>query len=465
MDKKLSMAPFLLLALLPLFILPPSSSSYVSFPLTHRDAQSSLLRIQETDPTDMPEEMPMRDFVAAGLAMRGRIEKQRRSRARGKTEPIVGRFSYLRENVGDFYLTMAVGSPPQNLIFTLDTGSELTWTQCKPCRVCSTSGGPAFAFNKSSSYLPVPCASPLCTQSLGFSGGCSNSTGICIFQLQYGDGSVDAGYVSVDSFHLSGKLSKSIVFGCAVINLDTVPVPTSGIMGLNAGPFSFTSQLLGENPTLSNRFAYCLPDRFKNLNSQGTVLFGEYTLPKAKAAMRYTPLVPPYGPLGDLYYFVKLEGISVGKRFIKANMKQTGLQIGGTIFDSGTAVTHLVRSLHVEMVAEMTRQTEHLHPFSAKGTASDLCYRVPLRAKELPKVPVITMHFSGMVGLELGPESVLYPAGFDDKGIVVCLAFISSQSSIPFNIIGNYQQQNYWVEYNLESSSIGLAKASCVTRR
>ncbi|MCO5564340.1 hypothetical protein L7F22_018000 [Adiantum nelumboides] len=460
MVKTLSMAPFLLLAFLSLCFLPSSSSrNYVSFSLTHRDAVSSLLRVQEADSSEMPEKIPMRDFVAAGRAMRGRIEKQNGSRGMGKSEPIVGRFSYLRENVGDFYLTMALGNPPQTLIFTLDTGSELTWTQCKPCKVCSKSGGPTFAFNKSSSYLPVPCSSPLCTQSLGFFGGCSNSTGNCIFQLQYGDGSVDAGFVSVDSFDLGKKLSKSIVFGCAVIILDTVPVPTSGIMGLNAGPFSFTSQLLGENPALPNRFAYCLPDRFKNLNSQGTIMFGEYTLP---SAMRYTPLVPPYGPLGNLYYFVKLEGISVGKRFIKATMKQKGLQIGGTIFDSGTAVTHLERSLHVEMVAEMRRQTAHLHPFTAKGPASDLCYRVPLRAKELPKVSLITMHFAGKVGMELGPESVLYPSAFDGKSITLCLAFISSQASIPFNIIGNYQQQNYWVEYNLQTSSIGLAKADCV---
>lgn len=463
MENKLSMASFLLLTLLSLCFLPLSISeaSFLSFPLTHRDADASLIRIQEADPGDIPEGLPMRSFIAAGRAMRGRIERQRRSSGVGKAGPIVGRFSYLKENVGDFYLTISVGNPPQNLILTLDTGSELTWTQCKPCKVCSTSGGPTFAFNKSSSYMPVPCTSPLCTQSLGFSGGCSNSTGICIFQLQYGDGSVDAGYVSVDAFHLSRTLSKSIVFGCAVIDLDTVPVPTSGIMGLNAGPFSFTSQLLGENPSLSNKFAHCLPDRFTNLNSPGTILFGKYTLP---SNLSYTPLVPPYGPLGNLYYFVKLEGISVGKRFIKAAMKQEGLRLEGTIFDSGTAVTHLVRSLYVEMVAEMRRQTVHLHPFSTEGTASDLCYRVPLRAKELPKVPLITMHFAGRVGLELGPGSVLYPYGYDDKGIVLCLAFISSQSSMPFNIIGNYQQQNYWVEYNLQASSLGLAKANCVTR-
>ncbi|MCO5564343.1 hypothetical protein L7F22_018003 [Adiantum nelumboides] len=465
MVKTLSMTAFLLLAqLLSLCFLPfscsSSSRSYVSFSLTHRDAESSLLRVKEADSSDMPtsEKIPMRDFVVAGRAMRGRIEKQR--------EPIVGRFSYLRENVGEFYLTMSVGNPPQKLIFTLDTGSELTWTECKPCKVCSKSGSPTFAFNKSSSYLPVPCSSSLCIQSLGFTsgGGCNNSTGNCMFQLLYGDGSVDAGFVSVDSFDLGHKLSKSIVFGCVVINMDTVPLPSSGIMGLNAGPFSFTSQLLGKNPALPNRFAYCLPDRFKHLNSQGTIMFGEYTLP---SSMRYTPLVPPYGPLGNLYYFVKLEDISVGKMFIKPTrtMNHKGLQIGGTIFDSGTVLTHLEKSLYVEMVAEMRRQTMHLHPFSAKGSASDLCYAIPLSAKELPKVPLITLHFAGKVGMELRPESVLYPIDIDGKSITLCLAFRSSQASMPLNIIGNYQQQNYWVEHNLQTSSIGLAKANCVKGR
>ncbi|KAH7366013.1 hypothetical protein KP509_18G058900 [Ceratopteris richardii] len=408
----------------------------------------------------MPENMPMKDFVATGRAMQKRMKRHRR--AVDKPGPLVGSFTYLKENVGDFYLTISVGSPPQHLIFTLDTGSELTWTQCKPCKVCGASGGPVFSFNKSSSYVPVPCKSPICSQSLGFSGGCGNSTGKCIFQLQYGDGSVDAGYLSVDTFHLSRNMSESFVFGCAVITIETVPIPISGIMGLNAGPYSFTSQLFSRNANLPRRFAYCLPDRFLNLNAEGTMLFGEYKIPTRMT--QYTPLVPPYGPLGDLYYFVDLEGISVGKKFIKGPVMNTGLELGGTIFDSGTAVTHLMRPLYLQLLAEVRRQTTHLHPFAVNGTASDLCYTVPLQASQLPKMPVVTMHFRGGAELELGAESLLYAYGYDNNSIVLCLAFLSTQTSLSINIIGNYQQQNYWVEYDLESSSIGLSKAKCPVR-
>ncbi|MCO5564341.1 hypothetical protein L7F22_018001 [Adiantum nelumboides] len=181
--------------------------------------------------------------------------------------------------------------------------------------------------------------------------------------------------------------------------------------------------------------------------------------------MRYMPQVPPYEPLGNSYFFVNLKGIFIGKRFIKPmrTMEHKRLQIGGTISDSGTILTRLEKSLHVEMVVEMSRQTTHLHPSLAKGFASNLCYGIPLRAKDLTKVPLITLHFAGKVGMELGPESVLYPFGVDGKSITLCLAFSSSQNSI--NIIGNYQQQNYWVEHNLQTSSIVLAKVDCVKGR
>ncbi|KAH7421452.1 hypothetical protein KP509_13G057900 [Ceratopteris richardii] len=386
--------------------------------------------------------------------------RERMDESRGPAS-VMGQFSYLKENVGDFYLTISVGNPPQHVILTLDTGSELTWIQCKPCKVCSTSGGPSFSFNNSASYMPIPCVSPLCTQSLGFSSGCSNSSGMCVFQLQYGDGSVDAGYISVDAFHLNGRTSKPIVFGCATIDIDTVPVPTSGIMGLNAGPFSFPSQIFSAGSDVSKKFAYCLPDRYRNLNKGGTILFGEYNITGANFS--YTPLVPPYGPVGDLYYFVDMQGISVGDHYmeVKAHMKSESMEVGGTIFDSGTAVTHLMKNLHEKLVSEIRRQTMNLSPFAMNGSASDVCYRVPMNTTELPKLPLVTMHFQSGVDLELGPESLLYPTGYDAQGIVLCLAFISSQSGIPFNIIGNYQQQNYWVEYNLQSSRLGLVKASC----
>ncbi|KAI5058766.1 hypothetical protein GOP47_0026936 [Adiantum capillus-veneris] len=455
----------LLLSLLPFFTFLPfsiSTPTYLSFPLTNRDARTSLIRAPEADPSDLPQEMALKDIVAAGRAMKAR--ESMRNRTRGKRHAphlLKGSFSYLNVIVGDFYLLTSVGNPPQQLTFLLDTGSELTFTKCKPCLKCNKTEAPLFEFSKSSSYTQVSCNSPLCIQSLGFTRnacGGNVSSGNCSFTLQYGDGSMDAGYISVDSFHLSKEVLKAIVFGCAVVDIDTVGDPSSGVMGLNAGPFSFPSQVLGGSSKLANKFAYCLPDRFKNLNSLGTIVFGDYTHP---SKLSYTPLVPPYGPLAHLYYFVKLEGISVGGKFIKSILKQEGTNVVGTIFDSGTALSHLVEPLLSNLVEEMRNQTAHLHPFSMKDFASDVCYKVPLDLTELPKVPLVIMHFAGGMKLELGPESLLYPNGNDNKHAFMCLAFAEALSGSPLNIIGNHQQQNYWVEYNLNAFKIGIAKAAC----
>eukprot|EP00250_Pteridium_aquilinum_P021805 c25230_g1_i1 orf=243-1631(-) len=449
---------------LSLVVVSGSLSDRVSFPLTYIDAGSSLVRSVEADPSDLPQAMPMRDFVAAGRAMRVRMEKHRKV-----AKPLVGKFSYMGEQQGDVYLTVPVGNPPQHVSFLLDTGSEFIWCQCSPCQVCSGTKAPLFAFNKSSSFLSVPCASDLCFNSPGLDTSiCRNSptssNPLCVFIVGYGDGSIDEGFVSVDSFHLGQHFSeKPIVFGCATVLNETVPTPSSGLMGLSAGPFSFTSQLFSSNTHIPKKFAYCLPDRFANLNARGTIEFGSYELP---VSLRYTPLAPPYTPMGGKFYYVDLKGITVGGSWIKVDMKahKVGEVVtGGTIFDSGSAITTLVKPLYDKLVKEMKRQTAHLEPFVLKASSADskLCYKLSLNAEKLPNMPMVTLHFAGMVDLELGPESILYAAGMDDKDISICLAFNSDSEGGNLNIIGNYQQQNYWVEYNLQASSLGLAKARC----
>ena len=116
-------------------------------------------------------------------------------------------------------------------------------------------------------------------------------------------------------------------------------------------------------PTSQRKFAYCLPDRFANLNARGTIEFGSYELP---VNLRYTPLAPPYTPMGDPFYYVDLKRITLGGIWIKVAMKahKVGqVAAGGTMFDSGSALTTLVKSLYNELVKEMKRQTAHLGPF------------------------------------------------------------------------------------------------------
>lgn len=440
-------------------VVSASTSSHdqyvVSFSLTHRDAESSPLRSVEADPADLPEDMPMRAFVAAGRALTKRLDMQHGIKAK---KPFVGKTSYGGDAVGDFFLTVGVGTPSQNLAFLLDTGSELIWTQCSPCLQCTNTTVRRFDYHQSSSFLSVAYTSALCISSVGLKTYIKPP--LCRFQVHYLDGSGEDGFLSTDFFHLGpAVISKPFVFGCANFVNETVFTPSSGLMGLDAGPFSLTSQIFAGNPEMPKKFAYCLPDRIKSLNMPGRIKFGNY---RQHAKMRYTPFAPPYGPLGSAYYYVKLEGIAVGETMIKVHNVEAE---GGTIFDSGTAITQLVPRVYDGMLREMKRQTTHLGPLeitnATSNGASRLCYLVPLNATKLPKVPRISMHFAGGVELQLVPGSILRPLGLiiDNTTTVFCLAFDSSAEDE--NLIGNYQQQDYLVEHNLETSSLGLAKAEC----
>lgn len=430
---------------LPLLASPSPLS--LSFPLFHKDSPSSPFHISSLQQYN---DIPLHTFLALTQSLRTTRMKHK------PTTLVRGRFSYLNEIVGDFYLHLPIGSPPQLLIFTLDTGSELTWTQCSPCLHCNHTGAPLFHSSNSSTYHRLSCTSPLCSHSLGFNKGCSSqSPASCLFQLQYGEGSTDAGYLSVDVFRF-GKLRQPFVFGCAEIDIETVPSPVSGIMGLSAGPYSFASQLLsGGYP---KKFAYCLPDRLTNLTSSGMIVFGESSPPK----LMYTPLIPPLPPLADLYYYIGLSGISLGSRLLEipaSAFKYHTDGSGGTVLDSGTAITHFVESAYKPLIEALNQSTTHLKPF-AVGGAGDVCYRIPITATQLPNIPPITFHFMGGVDLELEANSILYPAEVDGNNIILCAAFASS-GAIPLNIVGNYQQQNYWIEYDLELQRVGFAKTNC----
>ena len=66
---------------------------------------------------------------------------------------------------GNYILKVGIGTPKQNRSLVLDSGYDLTWTQCEPCGVsgtCYPQEEPIFNPSSSSTYTNVPCSSPLC---------------------------------------------------------------------------------------------------------------------------------------------------------------------------------------------------------------------------------------------------------------------------------------------------------------
>jgi hypothetical protein len=60
----------------------------------------------------------------------------------------------------EYVTTLYFGTPVQRFVLIVDTGSDLVWVQCQPCKSpypCYNETDPFFNPSASSSYSPVPC--------------------------------------------------------------------------------------------------------------------------------------------------------------------------------------------------------------------------------------------------------------------------------------------------------------------
>lgn len=77
---------------------------------------------------------------------------------------------------GNYFVTVGLGTPKNELSLVFDTGSDLTWTQCRPCaKYCYNQSEPIFDPSKSTSYANVLCNSPECSE---VSSATGNSIGL-----------------------------------------------------------------------------------------------------------------------------------------------------------------------------------------------------------------------------------------------------------------------------------------------
>jgi hypothetical protein len=76
---------------------------------------------------------------------------------------------------GEYLMSLTLGTPPQKFQVIVDTGSDLNWVQCTPCKLCYQQPGPKFDPSKSSTYRTAPCTDRLCNVRKK-----KNQTAICL---------------------------------------------------------------------------------------------------------------------------------------------------------------------------------------------------------------------------------------------------------------------------------------------
>lgn len=432
------------------------SESESSLPLPAPDAESSLsLRLHHVDSLSFnktPEHLfnlrIQRDVLrvkslTAFAESAVRVPPRNRSRGRANGGFSSSVISGLAQGSGEYFTRLGVGTPPRYVYMVLDTGSDVVWIQCAPCKKCYSQTDPVFDPAKSRSFATVPCRSPLCRKL--DSSGC-NRRNTCLYQVSYGDGSITVGDFSTETLTFRGTRVARVALGCGHDN-EGLFVAAAGLLGLGRGRLSFPTQT---GRRFNRKFSYCLVDRSTSAKPSSMV-FGDSAVSRTA---RFTPLLA--NPKLDTFYYVELVGISVGGahvRGITASLfKLDPAGNGGVIIDSGTSVTRLTRPAYIALRDAFRAGASSLKR-APDFSLFDTCF--DLSGKTEVKVPTVVLHFRG-ADVSLPATNYLIPV---DSSGTFCFAFAGTMSGL--SIIGNIQQQGFRVVYDLAASRIGFAPRGC----
>uniref|UniRef100_A0A453T1K6 Peptidase A1 domain-containing protein n=2 Tax=Aegilops tauschii TaxID=37682 RepID=A0A453T1K6_AEGTS len=226
-----------------------------------------------------------------------------------------------------YVITVRIGSPAVNQTMFIDTGSDVSWVQCKPCSQCHSQADPLFDPRSSSTYSPFSCTSVACAQlrQSQQANGCSSSQ--CQYIVKYGDGSSTTGTYSSDMLALGSNAVSNFQFGCSKSESGLLlNDQTAGLIGLGGGAQSLATQTAG---TFGKAFSYCLSP---TSGSSGFLTLGAATSGFAvKTPMLRSRQLPTF-------YFVQLEAIRVGGKQLNI---PTSVFSAGSFMDSGTIITRL----------------------------------------------------------------------------------------------------------------------------
>lgn len=361
---------------------------------------------------------------------------------------------------GEYLMDVYVGTPPRRFQMIMDTGSDLNWLQCAPCLDCFEQRGPVFDPAASSSYRNVTCSDQRCSLVAPPEAprACRRpGEDSCPYYYWYGDQSNTTGDLALESFTVNltapgaSRRVDGVVFGCGHWNRGLFH-GAAGLLGLGRGPLSFASQL---RAVYGDTFSYCLVDHGSDVASK--VVFGEDALLLAHPQLNYTAFAPTASP-ADTFYYLKLKGVLVGGELlnISSDTWDVGKDgSGGTIIDSGTTLSYFAEPAYQVIRQAFVDRMSRSYPLIPDFPVLNPCYNVS--GVEQPEVPEMSLLFADGAVWDFPAEN--YFIRLDPDGIM-CLAVLGTPRS-GMSIIGNFQQQNFHVVYDLQNNRMGFAPRPC----
>ncbi|XP_021742119.1 aspartic proteinase CDR1-like [Chenopodium quinoa] len=360
-------------------------------------------------------------------------------------------------NGGQYFMKIALGTPKVEFLAVADTGSDLIWVQCAPCKTCFSQKSPLFDPTKSSTYHTIPCTSPNCTPP-DLTTSCSpyntsnnnnnnnnKSSKSCFYQSIYGDTRQSSGILATETISLPTPHPTSIslssgIFGCGTDQQGPYNSPLEGFVGLGAGPSSLVSQL---GPKINYKFSYCLAPLTSGVSSKLT--FGaDITGPKVVS----TPFQIGLAGTQPTFYNLTLNGISVGDINNSVQLN-SGL---GIIIDSGTTLTMLPTNTYTSLKYSL-KSAIGLNTIPSPLEDYDLCYNTSSTSGQQFSPPDVIFLFQGA-------EVVLkaFNTFREIEDGVSCLAMMATDGT---PIFGNIAQVNFEIGYDLKAKQVSFAPTDC----
>lgn len=380
---------------------------------------------------------------------------------------------------GGYSVPLSFGTPPQTIPLVFDTGSSLVWIPCTSRYVCTNctfahvdpSKIPTFKPNLSSSNSLVDCFSPKCAWLFGpdVKARCpdcgpnpnpANCSRPCpVYLIKYGLGAT-AGLAVSDNLDLPHHVARDFLFGCSVFSVRQ----PEGIAGFGRAPTSLPNQLN------LRKFSYCLlSHKFNDQPKSSDLILTGAGKSAGVGWVAYTPFGknPAKFPYTE-YYYVYLRSITVGNKAVKLpiGLLRPGPNgNGGTVVDSGSTLTFMDKAAFDPLVAEFAAQMGQVKraPEAEALSGFGLCFDVS--REQNVSLPELVFHFKGGAKMELPLPN--YFLLVSDLG-ALCLSIVSGSSPAgpdvplgPAIILGNIQQQNFYIEYDLEKQRLGFKQQKC----
>ncbi|KAM6586095.1 hypothetical protein CsatB_013097 [Cannabis sativa] len=365
--------------------------------------------------------------------------------------------SGIKLEILNYIVTIELGG--KNMTVIVDTGSDLTWVQCQPCKLCYNQKDPLFNPSSSHSYHSILCNSTTCRalqSATGNSGECGYSkppSTSCNYMVSYGDGSYTSGEIGSEHLKLGTTPVNGFVFGCGRNNKGLFG-GASGLMGLGRSDLSLISQT---DSLFKGVFSYCLPSSTEP-NASGSLVMGfDSSTYKNSTPILFTKMVQ--NPQLPTFYFLNMTGISVGGVALSLSNSSSNNSFGkgGILIDSGTVITRLAPSVYKVVKEEFVKQFSGF-PSAPGFSILDTCFN--LSGYDQINLPTLKMQFDGNAAeLSIDVTGVLYMVKTDASQICLALASLAYEEEI--GIIGNYQQKNQRVIYDTKGSKLGFAEEIC----